>query len=87
MIDTTGYVALDESERHLSLEKLPEPGESLIVAPLPSPTAEGAVSSPSPPTSAKGATPLSSTSGAIAQFKTTCMASIFVIAAASVILL
>ena len=87
LIDTTGYVALDESERQLSLEKLPEPGESLIVAPLPSPTAEGAVSSPSPPTSAKGATPLSSTSGAIAQFKSTCMASIFVITAASVILL
>ena len=38
LVSSTGYVAIDESERQLILETLPEEGESLFVAPLPAPT-------------------------------------------------
>ena len=48
LVDETGYVAIDESTRQILIEKLPDQGESLYVAPLPSTTAaESGPSSPS----------------------------------------
>jgi phosphate transport system substrate-binding protein len=52
LVDETGYVAIDESERQILLETLPAQGESLYVAPLPSPTT-GSVETLSSPSAAQ----------------------------------
>jgi phosphate transport system substrate-binding protein len=48
-VDDIGFVPIDESERQLSLETLPGPGESVVVAPLPAPTTVSTLSGPTSP--------------------------------------
>ena len=62
LVDQTGYVPIDESERELLLARFPDPGEAIAVTPLSSPT----VASPSAPSKPTAPTPSVPTTSGVA---------------------
>lgn len=87
-VDEFGYVAIDETERQILLETLPAKGESIYVAPLPSPTTVATFSGPSPPTASQptsyGNSNGNNNASGTTQRHNACMASIAAIVTAAV---
>jgi phosphate transport system substrate-binding protein len=60
LVDDTGYVPIDESERELLLARFPDAGKALSVTPLTSPSEAASPSAPSKPTAPSPSAPSSS---------------------------